>query len=94
MQHARTVYNSIIYGNTARVAAIIGKDPFLVTILVPFPNDTHNSSYGNITNDPIFVDAAFHLSAASPCRGAGSSLYATGTDMTASMKSPPSMGAE
>jgi hypothetical protein len=50
---------------------------------------------GTINADPQFVDAAFHLAATSPCRGAGSSLYASGVDMDGdAWNNPPSMGAE
>jgi len=91
-----SAYNSIIYGNTASGSGNNWQSPVFgyncCSIPQMIPN---NSSYGNITNDPIFVDAAFHLSAASPCRGAGSSLYATGTDMDGeAWNNPPSMGAD
>jgi hypothetical protein len=90
------VYNSIIYGNTASSSgnnwggSVFGYNSCSIPQMIP-----NNSSYGNLTNDPIFVDAAFHLSAASPCRGAGSSLYATGTDLDGeAWNNPPSMGAD
>jgi hypothetical protein len=91
-----TVYNSIIYGNTASSGGnnwqggIFSYNGCSVPEMMPT-----DLTYGNITNDPIFVDAAFHLSAASPCRGAGSSLYATGTDLDGeAWNNPPSMGAD
>ena len=91
-----TVYNSIIYDNTALSGGnnwqggVFSYNGCSVPEMMP-----PGSTYGNITNDPIFVDAAFHLSAASPCRGAGSSLYATGTDLDGeAWNSPPSMGAD
>jgi hypothetical protein len=95
-----TAYNSIIYDNTSSNGGIILPDNWQGFVFsynscsIPqmAPND---SSFGNITNDPVFVDAAFHLSAASPCRGAGSSLYAIGTDLDGeAWNSPPSIGAD
>jgi hypothetical protein len=50
---------------------------------------------GNINaavQDPQLMDA-FHLAATSPCRGAGSALYATGLDLDGQpWANPPSMG--
>jgi hypothetical protein len=90
------IYNSIIFGNTASSS---GNDwEGLVqsrnSCSVPKLNPT-TSSYGNITNDPVFMDADFHLSATSPCRGAGSSLYTSGTDLDGELwNSPPTIGAD
>jgi len=90
------VYNGIIFGNIAsgsssNWAGIISARN---SCSVPKLNPTSPSS-GNITNDPVFVDAAFHLSANSPCRGTGSSLYTSGTDLDGEIwNSPPSMGAD
>ena len=91
-----SAYNSIIYGNTATISGnnwqggIYGYNSCSAPQMIP-----PISPYNNITNDPIFVDAAFHLSAASPCRGTGSSLYTTGTDLDGeAWNSPPSMGAD
>ncbi len=50
---------------------------------------------GNIDTNVTFIDLGFHLPAVSPCRGAGSSLYASGTDMDdEAWASPPSMGCD
>ena len=88
-------YNSIIYDNTASISGNNWSGGFFVSsncCSVPLMGPTF---YGNITDDPMFVDAAFHLSAASPCRGAGSPLYASGTDLDGeAWNSPPSMGAD
>jgi hypothetical protein len=47
---------------------------------------------GNIGSDPQFVDL-YHVSIYSPCRGAGSPVYATGLDFNGqSWNNPPSMG--
>jgi len=47
---------------------------------------------GNIGTDPQFLDL-YHISVNSPCRGAGSALYASGTDFDGeSWNNPPSMG--
>ncbi len=87
--------NSIIYDNTTLTGSVDNWDGNLLggsnNCIFPqfLPAD-----YGNITNDPMFMDAAFHLAAASPCRGAGNSLFATGTDLDGeAWNSPPSMGA-
>ena len=87
-------YNSIVYGNTASASGnnwqgnLIGSNNCAVPQL-PI------AAWGNITNDPVFVDAAGHLSAASPCRGAGNSLFATGMDLDGeAWNNPPSMGAD
>ncbi len=90
------IYNSIILGNSASSGSsnwegtVQGYNSCSIPRLPPT-----SSGFGNITNDPAFVDAAFHLSAASPCRGTGSSAFATGTDLDGeAWNSPPSMGAD
>ncbi len=50
---------------------------------------------GNILASPKYLDDAFHLPAVSPCRGAGNSLYASGTDNDGeSWANPPSIGCD
>jgi len=50
---------------------------------------------GTINLDPKFLDSGFRLTAASPCRGAGSAVFATGNDLDEeSFASPPSMGCD
>lgn len=52
-----------------------------------------NGGTGNIDTGLALLDSTFHLSAVSPIRGAGSSLYASGTDMDDQLwANPPSMG--
>ena len=52
------------------------------------------SGTGNANVNPQFLDF-FHISAASPCRGAGSGLYTSGTDLDGEpWNSPPSMGCD
>jgi hypothetical protein len=90
--------NSIIYGNTSTEAGNNSQDNWQGSLggsnnctFPPLPLD----AWGNITNDPVFTDAAFHLAAASPCRGNGDSLYAAATDLDGeAWNSPPSMGAD
>lgn len=58
----------------------------------PLPSGT-----GNIdgeSNDPQFLDS-FHIASTSPCHGAGSTLYASGTDLDGeTWANPPSMGCD
>jgi hypothetical protein len=49
---------------------------------------------GNISANPQFLDL-FHIASTSPCRGTGSTLYATGTDLDGEpWNNPPSMGCD
>jgi len=52
------------------------------------------SGTGNLNVSPQFLDW-FHLAASSPCRGAGSALYSSGTDLDGeAWTNPPSMGCD
>jgi hypothetical protein len=58
---------------------------------------THPKPLGtaNIDTNVVFTDSAFHLPAVSPCRGAGSFLYAAGADLDGELwANPPSMGCD
>ena len=82
--------NSIIYYNQA----VYGTNDYNSTCdfccMTPLPSDGAN----NFTMEPQLADA-FHLSATSPCRGAGTAGSASGTDIDGEIwASTPSIGCD
>jgi hypothetical protein len=86
--------NCIVYYNTASLYganySTLGQGVVLnYCCTTPDPGGV-----GNITADPQLASAS-HLSGTSPCRGAGSADYASGTDIDGEpWLSPPSIGAD
>jgi hypothetical protein len=86
-----TLHNSIVYFNTAANGANYSDDSKLnYCCTTPLPaSGTNNYAY-----NPQLASAS-HLSAGSPCRGAGSAAFATGDDIDGEpWNNPPSVGCD
>lgn len=88
--YSSTLNNCIAYFNTAPQAPNYSNAKTVnYSCTTPDPGGK-----GNITSDPL-LGSDSHLSAASPCRGAGSTAFTNGTDIDGeSWANPPSMGAD
>ena len=86
------VRNSIVVNNF--------NSPFTANYYTITPDYAYCCTYpltgsNNIAATVQFLDSAYHLPAVSPCRGAGSSLYATGADNDGELwANPPSIGCD
>ena len=84
-----TVNNSIIWDNSA----LSGNNYYdcVISYSCSFPLP---SGEGNFTNNPVLLSAS-HISPSSPCAGAGTNAYSTGTDIDGEpWKNPPSVGCD
>ena len=84
-----TLYNCIVYYNDATRSANYDNSTFNYSCTTPYPGGS-----GNITSEPQLASFS-HLAVGSPCRGAGHSDYAMGTDIDGeAWRAPPSMGCD
>ena len=85
-----TLNNSIAYYNTASNGSNYSGGDFNFSCTVPLPDNGTN----NITSEPLLADP-LHLSAGSPCLGAGNTNDTTGTDIDGEPWAvPPAMGCD
>ncbi|MCK4563544.1 MAG: right-handed parallel beta-helix repeat-containing protein, partial [Verrucomicrobia bacterium] len=88
-----TAKNCILWYNTAGDSGDNLDDMDSPTLYSCSPDLVHGSN-GNITNAPLLVSAS-HIATNSPCVGAGSASYASGTDIDGEVwQSPPAMGCD
>ena len=84
-----TLNNCIVYYNNAESNANYSSSTIEYSCTTPLPVGT-----GNIADEPLLVGLR-HLSATSPCIGAGMNTYATGTDIDSEIwLDPPSIGCD
>jgi len=88
--HYGNVYNSIVVDNyVGGSVSNWNGGAYTYTCTTPLP-----AGVGNITDDPVLLSRS-HIATNSPCIGAGSASYPTGTDIDGeAWNSPPSIGCD